>query len=368
MPAPTLSPRRLRRVVYSKMPDWWPELRRRVQIHRPLKIGGTTVFITAFFVAYFALLRNPLFTPATMPVTAVDRWLEFHPETLILYVSLWVYVPLAPALLLRRDELWEYARAAFALCVTGLGIFLLLPTQIATPDIDWTRHGGFEFLQRVDAAGNACPSMHAAFAVFSAFWLERTLRFVRAPRALRVFNVAWCAAIVYSTLATKQHVVTDAIGGALLGSAIALLPWRRARLVRRPDTGDPPSPPTILFEDARVVVQPVIDLERARAFYEGILGLKPGAPHKPGSLQAIDYPVGARILRIALSPSPPACSQNTAAALELDDFEATVAGLRSRGACFALDPAAAPDGWMATVLDPDENRLILYCEKSVIAQ
>ena len=40
-------------------------------------------------------------------------------------------------------------------------------------------------------------------------------------------NMLWCGAIVYSTLATKQHVVLDVVGGLALGAAAG---WASARL------------------------------------------------------------------------------------------------------------------------------------------
>ena len=75
----------------------------------------------------------------------------------------------------------------------------------------------------MDASGNACPSLHVATAVFSGVWLNRILREINAPRALRAFNWLWCVGIVYSTLATKQHVALDMLAGAVLGLAAALL-------------------------------------------------------------------------------------------------------------------------------------------------
>ncbi len=72
-------------------------------------------------------------------------------------------------------------------------------------------------LHRVDAASNACPSMHVAVALFTAVRVEVSLRLMRVPLPVRALNVAWFVAIAYSTLAIKQHVVLDVLAGAILG-------------------------------------------------------------------------------------------------------------------------------------------------------
>ena len=66
-----------------------------------------------------------------------------------------------------------------------------------------------------------------ATAVFSAFWIERLLRDMRAPTAWRWLSLAWVLLIVWSTLATKQHVVLDALAGGALGTAFAVVSLRR---------------------------------------------------------------------------------------------------------------------------------------------
>lgn len=73
------------------------------------------------------------------------------------------------------------------------------------------------FLKNIDAGGNACPSLHVATAAFSAVWLHHLLRRLGGPPWILVFNWAWCIAIIYSTLATRQHVALDALGGLILG-------------------------------------------------------------------------------------------------------------------------------------------------------
>ena len=84
-------------------------------------------------------------------------------------------------------------------------------------------------LQGVDASGNACPSLHVATAIFTAIRVAHLLRAFATPWSLQLLNLIWFAAIAYSTLATKQHVVLDAIAGAALGMVFAMASLRIPR-------------------------------------------------------------------------------------------------------------------------------------------
>jgi len=76
-----------------------------------------------------------------------------------------------------------------------------------------------DFLKNLDASGNACPSLHVATAVFSGMWLHRLLLRFGAPLWMLVVNGGWCAGIVYSTLAIRQHVIVDVLAGLGAGRA-----------------------------------------------------------------------------------------------------------------------------------------------------
>ena len=207
---------------------WTTEIALRMRRHFLLKLFGTTAFVWAFFAGYFYLLRHPAYPVTVMPLTALDHLIPFQPSTLSAYLSLWLYVGIAPGLQLSFRELLVYGLWASALCATGLGFFYLWPTAVPPLAFDVSGYPGFRMLQGVDAAGNACPSMHVAVAMFTVVWVEHLLRNARAPRTLRVLNVAWFLAIAWSTLAIKQHVVLDVLAGTLLGMAFALpsLHWR----------------------------------------------------------------------------------------------------------------------------------------------
>ncbi len=217
----------LRQILPRMRTRWWS------------KFIGTTLGMTAFFAVYFWLLHHPFFPITIMPLTAIDRWIPFWPGALVLYVSLWFYVSLAPALLTDPRELISYLLAAAVLSVIGLGIFLVWPTAVPVAAPDWSHDPFFFMLRKVDASGNACPSLHVAFAVFTAFWFQRLLRGMHAGRAARALNWLWCLGILYSTIATRQHVALDVLAGAVLGAAVAIV---HLRLVRRP-AGQPVFPP-----------------------------------------------------------------------------------------------------------------------------
>lgn len=198
--------------------EWLRELRARYLAHWAFKAVVITSFITLFFVAYFHLLEHPRQPVTTIPLVAVDRWIPFQPWAFWPYVSLWFYVVLGPALLRGTREMAVYAQAVALLTLVGFAFFFLCPTAVPPAMIDWTKYAGMGLLKRVDASGNACPSLHVGFAVFTLIWLERLLRRLGAPRMVRLANIGWCFAIVYSTLATKQHVAIDALVGGELGA------------------------------------------------------------------------------------------------------------------------------------------------------
>lgn len=205
---------------------WYRQLGPRARANQRFKQIAIPTFVAVFFGGYFLLLKFPVFPVTIMPVTAVDRLIGFQPGTLLLYVSLWLYVPIAPTLLDDRHELVSYLWAVAAISVVGMTIFFFWPTAVPAPAIDWAKYPGFEFLKTADTTGNACPSLHVAFAVFSAMWINLLLRRLAAGRLIRGLNWCWCIGIVYSTLATKQHVVVDVLAGATLGVAVAALHLR----------------------------------------------------------------------------------------------------------------------------------------------
>ena len=106
----------------------------------------------------------------------------------------------------------------------------------------------------------------------------------------------------------------------------------------------------------------VTDFARARAFYEGVLGLKQTMLHgEPGGMQWAEYDIGATTLSIGsapgmFKPSPDGCM----VALEVEDFDAAIADLKAAGVKFRMEPFPTPGCRMAIIFDPDGNTLCIH--------
>jgi predicted enzyme related to lactoylglutathione lyase len=104
---------------------------------------------------------------------------------------------------------------------------------------------------------------------------------------------------------------------------------------------------------------PVTDLERAREFYEGVLGLKVSDEMMGGKW--IEYSLGDDTLAVAnVGEQWMPSDQGTGAALEVENFEEAIKQLKDRRIPFAAEPFETPCCHMAIVQDPDGNKLIVH--------
>ena len=110
---------------------------------------------------------------------------------------------------------------------------------------------------------------------------------------------------------------------------------------------------------------PVTDLRRARAFYEGVLGLKESRVFDAGEDGWVEYDIGADTLSIGKGESSDwkPSSGGGSVGLEVDDFDAAIAEIKSKGCAFFLEPLETPVCRMAVVSDPDGNSITIHRPK-----
>ena len=209
---------------------WHTEFRRRLGTDWLVKMTGTTLSIAGFFVVFFWVMHNPRAAHTVMPLTVIDRWVTVSDQAMVLYSSLWLYISLAPALAKDRVELVNCARDAALMASIGLAVFWLFPTTVPDFAVDWTQYPALQMLKAADVGGNVFPSLHVAFAALVAVQLKRQLSSLNAPAWVHVANVLWALGIIYSTLATRQHVLVDVLGGLLLAGITSRMGRRLDRL------------------------------------------------------------------------------------------------------------------------------------------
>jgi predicted enzyme related to lactoylglutathione lyase len=104
---------------------------------------------------------------------------------------------------------------------------------------------------------------------------------------------------------------------------------------------------------------PVTDMSRARAFYEGVLGLKVSEEMMSG--QWVEYSLNNNTLAIAsVGPQWLPSDQGTGAALEVENFDEAVKSLKNRHIPCVVDAYESPCCWMAIIKDPDGNNIVIH--------
>ncbi len=212
----------------SVLPRSWYALGAERLMHLWLfKATGTAAFMAIFFYSYFEVLHSPIGVVTLMPLAWVDDWIAFWPPAFYLYASLWAYTSLVPALQPSLARLVAYGCGIGSLCLSGLAIFSFFPTAVPYEFSTWFTDPSLSLLRSLDLAGNACPSLHVATAVFTAMTMHRLLRELEAPHWVQQASWLWCALIIYSTMAIKQHVLWDVLAGLALGLVFG---WLYSRL------------------------------------------------------------------------------------------------------------------------------------------
>jgi catechol 2,3-dioxygenase-like lactoylglutathione lyase family enzyme len=112
------------------------------------------------------------------------------------------------------------------------------------------------------------------------------------------------------------------------------------------------------------VVYPATNLERSRAFYEGVLGLTSTTHVQDGEQFWIEYEVGPHTLGLGNEPFLKPSGDGPHLVLEVDDFDETIAHLRRHHVPFAVEPFDLPRCRAAIVTDPDGNKLGIHKRRS----
>ncbi|NOT71864.1 MAG: VOC family protein [Hyphomicrobium sp.] len=117
-----------------------------------------------------------------------------------------------------------------------------------------------------------------------------------------------------------------------------------------------------MLKKVAFTMYPVRDVARARQFYEEALGLTPGLNGHQGDQWWIEYdlPGGGCIALTNFIPDEPSSAAGGTIAFEVEDLDALMTGLKSKGVTFRGDVVHGPKCRMATCLDSEGNSILLH--------
>lgn len=110
---------------------------------------------------------------------------------------------------------------------------------------------------------------------------------------------------------------------------------------------------------------PVTDMARAKAFYEGVLGLTCTMDHQmeDGSGHWVEFDIGSGTLGLGQmagwNPTPQGCTVG----LEVEDFEKAVEKIKAAQVPITMGPLETPVCHMLMISDPDGSPLIIHKRK-----
>lgn len=122
----------------------------------------------------------------------------------------------------------------------------------------------------------------------------------------------------------------------------------------------------IKITEVAFIAYPVSDINRARDFYENLLGLSPGEfNHEikgmPGKYW-IEYEVGNVTLAIC-NAWEPSGQNGPSVAFEVDNLDEAVSELKKAGVTFVADHIESPVCSFALIVDPDGNGITIHKRK-----
>jgi membrane-associated phospholipid phosphatase len=197
----------------------------RVAAHWRFKAVLAGAIGTLFTAAYLLIGHFPVAPVRTLPLTAVDRAIGFHPyEWVWIYQSVYLPVNVIPWLADRREDLRRYVAGFVMVTLVSFAVFVVWPIRAPKPHVESPR-GMYWLLQQYDAPYNSLPSLHAGLLVYTLAFGRRVVGH-EVPGAVKMVCVAWGALILYGTLATKEHYAVDIVAGAALGLLADRWAWR----------------------------------------------------------------------------------------------------------------------------------------------
>lgn len=108
------------------------------------------------------------------------------------------------------------------------------------------------------------------------------------------------------------------------------------------------------------VSYPVIDMARAKKFYEEMFGLTPNPEFDSSSESWAEYLIGDSALSLGKMDGWEPTTQGPSMALEVANFQEVVDKLKAAGVEFLIEPQRFPKCQMASIKDSEGNAVLIH--------
>lgn len=116
-----------------------------------------------------------------------------------------------------------------------------------------------------------------------------------------------------------------------------------------------------MFKKVAFTMYPVLDIERARNFYEQILGLSLSKESAEGKWIEYDLPQGGCFAITNMVPGvEPSSTAGGSIAFEVSDLDQLTKDLKSKNVVFKLEQFESPVCRMCVILDSEGNAITLH--------
>jgi len=195
--------------------------------HLARRVSVTFVVCIWILAPYLILQQFSLYPVIWLEETHLDRMIPWQPNSVYVYFSYYLFM-LWGCLTISSNHFVRLLRNICIVVLISHLCFFFIPTGLM-------REGShiaeapqlYQWLVSWEKPRNCLPSLHASLATLSmlALWSKAV--------SLRVLAVLWWIAILWSTLALKQHVIVDSAAGVVLATLVwFLIPERFWHLQR----------------------------------------------------------------------------------------------------------------------------------------
>ena len=115
-----------------------------------------------------------------------------------------------------------------------------------------------------------------------------------------------------------------------------------------------------MFKKVAFTMYPIKDTKRARAFYEGVLGLAVGSHSDNEIWTEYDLPGGGCLALFKTADMEPSANAGGTIAFEVEDLDVLNARLHAAGVTYKAEMIHSPVCRMSVIVDPEGNSILLH--------